>query len=124
VTATQKYLAYLPHSGFHNERVELQNALMLAHLLDRALVVPRVRIGRAMAWAIKPNLQSAFERSQKQPSQVEACRPLLPELEALGRKDRWTGDLQCEHYAQYVGAWSRSVGSAPHFWAQRAHGLF
>lgn len=39
------YLAYLPHSGFHNQRIALENALLLAQLLNRTLLVPDARLG-------------------------------------------------------------------------------
>ncbi|TFY53570.1 hypothetical protein EVG20_g10056, partial [Dentipellis fragilis] len=42
---TERYLAYLPHSGFHNQRIALENALTLAHILNRTLVIPPVRLG-------------------------------------------------------------------------------
>ncbi|KDQ49746.1 hypothetical protein JAAARDRAFT_63522 [Jaapia argillacea MUCL 33604] len=40
-----KYLTYLPHSGFHNQRISFQNALFLAHILNRTLIVPPIRLG-------------------------------------------------------------------------------
>jgi hypothetical protein len=39
------YLSYLPHSGFHNQRIAFENALLLAHLLRRTLLVPPIRLG-------------------------------------------------------------------------------
>jgi hypothetical protein len=42
---SQKFLAYLPHSGFHNQRIELENALLLSALLNRTLVLPLARLG-------------------------------------------------------------------------------
>ncbi|KAF8435832.1 hypothetical protein L210DRAFT_3550755 [Boletus edulis BED1] len=39
------YLAYLPHSGLHNQRIALENALTLAYLLNRTLLVPPARLG-------------------------------------------------------------------------------
>ena len=39
-------MSYLPHSGFHNQRIALENALVLARLLNRTLLVPPVRFGR------------------------------------------------------------------------------
>ncbi|TFK74534.1 hypothetical protein BDN72DRAFT_759417 [Pluteus cervinus] len=41
----ERFLAYLPHSGFHNQRVALENALILAHILNRTLLVPDARLG-------------------------------------------------------------------------------
>ena len=42
----EKFLSYLPHSGFHNQRIALENALVLARLLNRTLLVPPIRFGR------------------------------------------------------------------------------
>ena len=41
----QRYLAYLPHSGFHNQRIALENALVLARILNRTLLVPPAHLG-------------------------------------------------------------------------------
>ncbi|KAG1730188.1 hypothetical protein EDB19DRAFT_1741188 [Suillus lakei] len=35
-----KYLSYLPHSGLHNQRIALENALVLAQQVNRTLLVP------------------------------------------------------------------------------------
>ena len=35
--AEEKFLGYLPHSGFHNQRIELENALLLGKLLGRTV---------------------------------------------------------------------------------------
>ncbi|KAH0825962.1 hypothetical protein J3R83DRAFT_7557 [Lanmaoa asiatica] len=41
---TTAYLAYLPHSGLYNQRIALENALTLAQLLNRTLLVPPTRL--------------------------------------------------------------------------------
>ncbi|KAF8973188.1 hypothetical protein BDZ97DRAFT_1779938 [Flammula alnicola] len=41
----EKYLSYLPHSGFHNQRIAFENALILAYVLRRTLLVPPIRLG-------------------------------------------------------------------------------
>lgn len=47
----EKFLSYLPHSGFHNQRIELENALLLAKYLNRTLLVPPVYLSSpAMPW--------------------------------------------------------------------------
>ncbi|KAF9644696.1 hypothetical protein BDM02DRAFT_3190361 [Thelephora ganbajun] len=46
VRPDEKFLGYLPHSGFHNQRIVLENALVLARLLNRTSLVPPVRFGR------------------------------------------------------------------------------
>ena len=40
-----RFLAYLPHSGFHNQRIAFENALVLSRLLNRTLLVPPIRLG-------------------------------------------------------------------------------
>ncbi|KAG0282026.1 hypothetical protein BGZ96_000900 [Linnemannia gamsii] len=47
---SERYLAYLPHSGFHNQRITLENALLLANYLNRTLLVPPVFLGPATEW--------------------------------------------------------------------------
>jgi hypothetical protein len=47
---TEKYLAYLPHSGFHNQRIAFENALILSRILNRTLVVPPIRLGYPIAY--------------------------------------------------------------------------
>jgi hypothetical protein len=46
VQPDEKILSYLPHSGFHNQRIALENALVLSRLLNRTLLVPPIRFGR------------------------------------------------------------------------------
>src|SRR5581483_8200786 len=38
----EKFLTYLPHSQFGNQLVELQNAIVLAYLTNRTLIVPSI----------------------------------------------------------------------------------
>jgi len=40
----EKFLAYLPHSGFHNQRIAFENSLLLARLLNRTLLAPPIRL--------------------------------------------------------------------------------
>lgn len=40
-----RFLGYLPHSGFHNQRIAFENALVLSRLLNRTLLVPPIRLG-------------------------------------------------------------------------------
>ncbi|KAL7340940.1 hypothetical protein BJY59DRAFT_112990 [Rhodotorula toruloides] len=41
----ERYLGFLPHSGYHNQRIALQNALLLGKLLNRTVLVPPIWIG-------------------------------------------------------------------------------
>lgn len=50
-TQQEKFITYLPHSGFHNQRIELENALLLAVYLNRTLLLPSVYLGSpAFPW--------------------------------------------------------------------------
>ncbi|GAA5993871.1 hypothetical protein JCM5350_006827 [Sporobolomyces pararoseus] len=40
-----RYIGFLPHSGVHNQRIALQNALLLGKLLGRTVLVPPIWIG-------------------------------------------------------------------------------
>jgi hypothetical protein len=44
ISPDEKYLSYLPHSGFHNQRIAFENALVLAFALRRTLLVPPIRL--------------------------------------------------------------------------------
>ncbi|CAG8640411.1 2748_t:CDS:1 [Dentiscutata erythropus] len=48
----EKYLTYLPHSGFSNQRIELENAIFLAWFLNRTLIIPPILFfeGAATFW--------------------------------------------------------------------------
>ncbi|KAF8290872.1 hypothetical protein DL93DRAFT_2068920 [Clavulina sp. PMI_390] len=46
-----RYLTWLPHSGFHNQRVSFENALILAHILNRTLIVPPIRLGKVIRYS-------------------------------------------------------------------------
>ena len=45
LSSSTKYLAYLHHSGFNNQRISLENAFILAALLNRTLLLPPLRLG-------------------------------------------------------------------------------
>jgi hypothetical protein len=38
----EKFLTYLPHSQFHNQLIELKNAIVIAYLTNRTLIVPSI----------------------------------------------------------------------------------
>lgn len=57
VDPSERFLAYSPHSGFHNQRKEVENAFTLAKLLNRTLILPPARLGRPVPWAWTDRLQ-------------------------------------------------------------------
>ncbi|KAI7884627.1 hypothetical protein K492DRAFT_221272 [Lichtheimia hyalospora FSU 10163] len=52
----EKFLTFYPHSGLHNQRLGLLNAMVLAKALDRTLVLPQINLGRGTHWAASPKL--------------------------------------------------------------------
>jgi hypothetical protein len=56
-----KYITYLPHSGLHNQRISLINALIIAHALNRTLLMPELNIGQATYWANSIELAKQLE---------------------------------------------------------------
>ncbi|CDH60626.1 hypothetical protein RO3G_10970 [Lichtheimia corymbifera JMRC:FSU:9682] len=52
----EKFLTFYPHSGLHNQRLGLLNAMVLAKALNRTLVLPQINLGRGTHWAASPKL--------------------------------------------------------------------
>lgn len=73
--AQSKYLAYFPHSGLHNQRIALENALVLAKLSNRTLLVPFLRLGKIIHYASFDKLKRFIALSSK--AGLEHC-PLVP----------------------------------------------
>ncbi|KAF9070863.1 hypothetical protein BDP27DRAFT_1323131 [Rhodocollybia butyracea] len=61
----EKYLSYLPHSGFHNQRIALENALTLSRILNRTLLIPPIRLGRPLRYVNYNSLYSFVALSGK-----------------------------------------------------------
>ncbi|OZJ02895.1 hypothetical protein BZG36_04924 [Bifiguratus adelaidae] len=49
-SSATKYLTYLVHSGFHNQRIALINAFMVSYYTNRTLLVPPALIGEVFGW--------------------------------------------------------------------------
>lgn len=56
----EKYMTYLPHSGFHNQRIALENALVLSIILNRTLIIPPIRLGTKPIRYVKYESLSTF----------------------------------------------------------------
>ncbi|KAG0280645.1 hypothetical protein BGZ96_001473 [Linnemannia gamsii] len=107
---TTKYLTFLPHSGFHNQRTELENALLLARLLNRTLIMPKVYLGPPMPWLSFPLLHSRLLYQTK--LGLEHCRAIIEsqvELEddsedssgrEVGGMEQQKQNRQHDHYPQ------------------------
>ncbi|KAI8071630.1 hypothetical protein BC940DRAFT_293325 [Gongronella butleri] len=53
----EKFITFLPHSGLHNQRIALINALVLAKQLNRTLLMPELNIGKANYWRESKQLE-------------------------------------------------------------------
>lgn len=75
----ERYLAYLPHSGLSNQRIELANALVLAALLDRTLIVPPAFLGTVVGWMKQDQLYEHLGWLTDDSIDYEyECRPPTP----------------------------------------------
>ncbi|KAG0697976.1 hypothetical protein DFH29DRAFT_1082062 [Suillus ampliporus] len=73
--AQTKYLSYFPHSGLHNQRIALENAFVLAKLLNRTLLVPFLRLGKPIRYVSFEKLKRFLVLGSK--VGLEHC-PLVP----------------------------------------------
>ncbi|KAM0750405.1 hypothetical protein T439DRAFT_381098 [Meredithblackwellia eburnea MCA 4105] len=74
-----RYLSYLPHSGYHNQRISLENALVLSKLLNRTLLVPDVTLGSAVNWYHFDRLQRELEKAER--STIRKCQAIKDRVE-------------------------------------------
>ncbi|RDX41784.1 hypothetical protein OH76DRAFT_1363898 [Lentinus brumalis] len=88
----QGYIAYLPHSGYHNQRIALENALVLARVLNRTLLLPPVRLGIPLTYVPFDELYEAFANSTK--TGLEYCSQTVS----------YQADLppECDDYMDYT----------------------
>ncbi|CAO3600087.1 unnamed protein product [Absidia cylindrospora] len=93
-TTNEKFITYLPHSGLHNQRIALINAMVLAKQLNRTLIMPELNLGRANYW----------RESKKLERQLSEC----PLRATINKADvgRGTG---CYGYARYLPASVASI---------------
>jgi GDP-fucose protein O-fucosyltransferase len=88
----ERFLAYLPHSGFHNQRIAFENALVLAHFLNRTLLVPPIRLGyRPLRYVNFDSLSQFLLLSYK--DGLRHCSQVLPDLPL---------PLECVDYFAYT----------------------
>lgn len=73
-SSNEKFLAYSPHSGYHNQRISLENALTLAFMLRRTLLLPPVWLGHAIPYISFDKLQRRLQMANK--AGLERCREM------------------------------------------------
>jgi hypothetical protein len=87
----EKFITYLPHSGLHNQRIALINAMILAKALDRILLMPEMNLGHAVYWRPFSTLSR----------QLDICPRLQKKLKSI-KKKRAFRSLQCSTFKNYV----------------------
>lgn len=95
----ERFLSYLPHSGFHNQRIALTNAILLANMLNRTLLVPPARLGQAQGWKDKKTLQKILQTDQKTPNKVQECL----DDQGLFKVQHTQHSQFCKTYDEYIG---------------------
>jgi len=97
--SSEKFLAYSTHSGYHNQRISLENALTLASLLGRTLLLPPVWLGHAIPYIAFDKLGRRLQMANK--DGLDRCKPI---------GEGGTGDAiprECEGYYDWtVAHWS------------------
>ncbi|KAJ7128943.1 hypothetical protein C8R43DRAFT_1026446 [Mycena crocata] len=63
---SEKFISYLPHSGLHNQRIALENAIVLGALTNRTILVPPIRLGtKPLRYVSSDSLQRVLAISGK-----------------------------------------------------------
>ncbi|ORY05088.1 hypothetical protein K493DRAFT_345194 [Basidiobolus meristosporus CBS 931.73] len=70
----EKFLVYLPQDIFYQQKIALENAIMLAYYLNRSLIIPPVHLGSIIEWApfdtLYPQVTSKSKQAKKHCSEV------------------------------------------------------
>ncbi|KAF9286384.1 hypothetical protein BGZ68_002955 [Mortierella alpina] len=107
----ERFLGYIPHSGFHNQLQTLETAIRLAAYLNRTLLLPPLHLSRkkqALVWK-EPSimLQQWADRNR---TGVEYCRDVdtsnwprvtRKQLEAMPEQER-KRDRECRFYHSWT----------------------
>lgn len=92
----EKYLAYLPHSGLSNQRIELANALLLAYMLKRTLIIPPAFLGTVFGWMPRDQLADHLEWLTTPKNFNKICQRPTP-----GRLASYIQRSKCEEYRHF-----------------------
>lgn len=99
----EQYLAYLPHSGLSNQRIELANALLLAAILKRTLIVPPAFLGSVVGWMPMEQLLDHLSWLTTPKDFDKICQPPTP-----GDLHSYTQRSKCSEYNQFAAIpWSQ-----------------
>ncbi|KAI9487015.1 MAG: hypothetical protein EXX96DRAFT_551515 [Benjaminiella poitrasii] len=92
----ERYLAYLPHSGLSNQRIELANALLLAHMLKRTLIIPPAFLGTVFGWMKREQLTDRLEWLTTPKNFPQICQRPTP-----GRLRSYVQRSRCSEYRHF-----------------------
>lgn len=92
----EQYLAYLPHSGLSNQRIELANALLLAYMLKRTLIIPPAFLGTVFGWMPREHLTERLEWLTTPKNFNKICQRPTP-----GRLASYIQRSRCEEYRHF-----------------------
>lgn len=70
-----RFITYLPHSGFNNQRIALENAMLLAFILNCTLIAPPARLGKPLPYRPSRTLELHHLISAK--TRPEECSKYL-----------------------------------------------
>jgi hypothetical protein len=105
----ERFLGYIPHSGFHNQRLTLESALLLASYLNRTLLLPPLYLcekAQNIPWGPPLAMLNRWDTLVRTKEQDELCRnydpTVLPrksqkQLKAMSEKDRFR-ETECRRY--------------------------
>ncbi|ORE20011.1 hypothetical protein BCV71DRAFT_212818 [Rhizopus microsporus] len=98
----ERYLAYLPHSGLSNQRIELANALLLAYMLKRTLLIPPAFLGNVFGWMPREQLMDHLQWLTTPKPFTKLCQRPTP-----GKIATYVQRSRCEEYRNFgVLSWS------------------
>lgn len=80
-----RYITYLPHSGFHNQRIALENALTLAYTLNRTLLIPPCFFGTPIPYISSDKLTHRLTTAQSKLG-LEHCHQQKTSQSVLSRE--------------------------------------
>src|SRR4051794_6074713 len=80
----ERYMTYLPHSGFHNQRNSFENAIFLSWVLNRTLIIPPILFAKKSYIPHRPfdmlykmlngNLTNSMNACKTNDVENEACK--------------------------------------------------
>ncbi|CAG8449324.1 2699_t:CDS:10 [Diversispora eburnea] len=79
IKSEEKFMTYFTHSGYHNQLNALENALLLAKLLDRTLLLPPALLGPPIPWGKYSKLYERLLTTTK--TGLEHCKKISKDFQ-------------------------------------------